>query len=184
MELEVQDIKRIRKKHGLSQVQLAKLSGVSQSLIAKIESGKLDPSYSNAKRIFEALSGLSEKEELKAADIMIKKIIYAKPDETVGSVVKKLKSHQISQLPVISKNRVVGLVSESDIINVIAKGENIEKLKAADVMEDAPPVVSGKTRITTLLDLLKISQMVIVAESGTYKGVVTKADLLAKLAHV
>src|SRR3989344_3507124 len=121
MELEVQDIKRIRKKHGLSQVQLAKLSGVSQSLIAKIESGKLDPSYSNAKRIFEALSGLSEKEELKAADIMIKKIIYAKPDETVGSVVKKLKSHQISQLPVISKNRVVGLVSESDIINVIAK---------------------------------------------------------------
>ena len=121
---------------------------------------------------------------MKAADIMIKKIIYAKPDETVGSVVKKLKSHQISQLPVISKNRVVGLVSESDIINVIAKGENIEKLKAADVMEDAPPVVSGKTRITTLLDLLKISQMVIVAESGTYKGVVTKADLLAKLAHV
>ena len=35
MELGVQDIKRIRKKHGLSQVQLAKLSGVSQSLIAK-----------------------------------------------------------------------------------------------------------------------------------------------------
>ncbi len=184
MEIGVGDIKRIRKRHGLSQVQLARLSGVSQSLIAKIESGRVDPSYTNAKKIFEALAGLNEKEELKASDIMVKKVMYAYPDEPVEKIVKKLKSHNISQMPVMSRNRIIGLVSESDILNTIAEGGSIEKLRARDVMDEAPPIVSGKTRASTLFDLLKISQIVIVAEGGTFKGIVTKADLLAKLAHV
>jgi predicted transcriptional regulator len=34
---------------------LAKFAGVSQSFIAKIESGKIDPSYSKVKTIFDVL---------------------------------------------------------------------------------------------------------------------------------
>jgi predicted transcriptional regulator len=40
---------------GLTQGQLAKIAGVSQSFIAKIESGKIDPSYSKVKTIFDVL---------------------------------------------------------------------------------------------------------------------------------
>ena len=38
-------ISKIRKQLGLTQIQLANLAGVSQSLIAKLESGRIDPSY-------------------------------------------------------------------------------------------------------------------------------------------
>ena len=55
MVIEIREIKEIRKKLGLTQGQLANMANVSQSLIAKIEAGRLDPTYSNATKIFEAL---------------------------------------------------------------------------------------------------------------------------------
>lgn len=37
------DLKRIRSRHGLSQVEMAERLGVDQATISKIEAGKLDP---------------------------------------------------------------------------------------------------------------------------------------------
>ncbi len=53
--MELSEIKHLRKKFGLTQSQLAKLSGVSQSLIAKIEADRIDPTFSKAQKIFEAI---------------------------------------------------------------------------------------------------------------------------------
>ena len=50
---------------GLTQTDLAKKANVSQSLIAKIESGKIDPTFTKTKKIFETLSYLEKKEEVK-----------------------------------------------------------------------------------------------------------------------
>ena len=52
---DLSELRILRKKIGLTQSELAKQASVSQSLIAKIESKKIDPSYTNAKKIFETL---------------------------------------------------------------------------------------------------------------------------------
>ena len=64
------EIKKLRKKYNLNQKELADKAGVSQSLIAKIESGKVEPTFTKAQKIFEALDELREKEEIKAKEIM------------------------------------------------------------------------------------------------------------------
>ena len=48
---ELDKIKQMRQKLGLTQTQLAKLAGVSQSMITKIERGTIEPSYLIAKKI-------------------------------------------------------------------------------------------------------------------------------------
>ena len=48
---EIKIIKRKRKEFGLTQKQLSKESGVSQSLIAKIEAEKAQASYEKMKKI-------------------------------------------------------------------------------------------------------------------------------------
>ena len=49
-------IKQGRIKLGLTQRELASMSGISTSMINQIESGRCKPSYDTAKRIFEVLA--------------------------------------------------------------------------------------------------------------------------------
>ena len=49
----IEGIKQQRLKNGLTQKELAKEVGVSTSMINQIESGRSQPSYETAKKIFE-----------------------------------------------------------------------------------------------------------------------------------
>ena len=178
MPIELHEIKHIRKKLGLTQAALAKRALVSQSLIAKIEAGILDPTYTNAQKIFGALNELGKTQEIKAANIMTHRLISVSPIEPIKDAIEKMKKHNISQLPVIEEHKSIGLVTESDILEAMInkKGKIIQ-----DVMEDAPPVISKKTGISVISDLLKFYPLILVSEDGELKGVITKSDLLAKI---
>ena len=60
MPYELSEIKKIRKNLGLTQTDLSKRANVSQSLIAKIEAGKIDPTFTKTKKIFETLNDLEK----------------------------------------------------------------------------------------------------------------------------
>jgi predicted transcriptional regulator len=176
--MELSEIKIIRKRLNLTQAELAKKAEVSQSLIAKIESDRIDPTFNNAKKIFQALETLTYKSEITAEQIMNKKIIYVDEKETVKEAISKMKKHGISQLPVLN-NGVSGLISESTIIEHLSS--DITSLKVSDIMEDAPPVISKKTTKSIISDLLKYCPVVLVSEKGRLIGLITKADLLNKI---
>ncbi len=176
--LELGEIKHIRKKLGLSQTQLANQAGVSQSLIAKIESGLLDPTYTNAQKIFRAIDELSQKHELKAKDVMQKKITAAKPDENIKEVIKTMKKQGISQMPVIHDNKSIGLISESIILDAL---DNKKAHVVKDIMGESPPVIEQNSSIDVVANLLRYYPMVLVTEKGIIQGLITKADLLSTL---
>lgn len=184
MPYEIEEIKDIRKKLGLTQGQLAKRAGVSQSLIAKVEAGSLDPTYTNAKKIFNALDELSKQHELKASELMNKRIVNLAPSEDVRSAIKKTKKYEISQLPVIDEGNIVGLVSETTIITRMASEKDPRKvldLKVTEVMQETPPIITPKTEISVVQSLLKIYPVILVSEKGKLQGLITKSDMLRKI---
>ena len=175
MKYELTDIKKIRKQSDLTQSELSKLSNVSQSIIAKIESGRVDPSYSTAKKIMKALEDYSSKDRLIAKDLMIKNIIYAKPQDKIHNIVLIMKKHSISQMPVIEDHKIIGLISEKNIL--YSDKENIVK----EIMEDSPPTVPINTDVKVLIDMLKIFPLIIVSDKGKPQGIITKSDIIKKL---
>ena len=178
MTYELEEVKKIRKKLGMTQTELANRAGVSQSLIAKLESGRIDPTYTKTKKIFAALSDLEKKEEIKAEQLMTSRIVSVGSSTPVKEAIAKMKKYEISQLPVIDGHKLVGLVSESTILDALL---NSKATKVSEIMQESPPIVSKTASIQVVSNLLKHYPVVIVSEGGRLIGLITKSDLLEKL---
>jgi predicted transcriptional regulator len=181
----VEDVKKIRKKLGLTQTELARLAGVSQSLVAKLESRRIDPSYTKMNKILDVLKTMNKKIEPKIGDIMTKKIVFCRSGNTIPNVVHKMRRHNISQLPVLEKEAVVGLVSERVLLEAHSDHKkDIGSLRVQDVMDEPPPIVAKSTSSKVVSHLLKHFPMVIVADKGRNIGIVTKSDVLRNISKV
>lgn len=176
MVFDITQLKKIRKQLGLTQHGFAKEAGMSQSMIAKIEAGRLDPTYSYVKKIELALKSVIKHEEKKAKEIMHSKIYSAKRNDSIEKVVQLMTKHDISQVPVIEKEHVVGLITESDLLEI----DDAKKIKVKDKMQEAPPIIDENAELSVVLSLLKFYPIVIVRREGL-RGVITKADLIRSL---
>ena len=176
---ELEQIKLLRRKLGLGQKELADKAGVSQSFIAKVESNNIEPTYNKAKRILEVLHEEEGKLESVAKELMHKKIIFADPEESVYAIIKKMKKHGISQVPVGNKNQVIGIVSESTILNNFDK--NLANKKVEQIMSEVPPIVSLDTPKKVVIELLKVFSLILVGKQGEIKGIISKSDLLERI---
>ena len=98
----VESIKQMRQKLGITQKKLASMTGVSTSMINQIESGRSQPSYETAKKIFENLSNLeSRSSSHKAGDFCSQDIVKMKPSNTLHDAIKKMHELSISQIGTI-----------------------------------------------------------------------------------
>ena len=177
----LEDIAKKRRILGLKQAELAKLAGVSQSLVAKLESGKIDSSYTKVKTIFDVLDRLENKTKIQEQKVAPNEVIGIQKNEPVSRVVQLMKEHGYSQIPVFERKHSVGSISEKTILRQILAGKDlakISKLTVEEIMEEAFPQVSEDAPLSLISSLLQTYSAVLVARKGTTVGIITKADLL------
>ena len=180
----IDEVAKKRRIMGLTQQKLARLAGVSQSLIAKLESQKIDPSYTKVKSIFDTLEKLQTETEVRAEDVLQKKIIGIQKSDPVSKVVQTMAEYGYSQLPVFDGEHSVGSISEKTIIGKVSAGKNlsqISKLSVGKVMEEAFPQVGEDAPLPLISSLLQVYSAVLISTKGKVVGIVTKADLLKTL---
>lgn len=178
-----QELRILRKRAGLTQKELAKKAGISQSLVARIESGSVDPRVSTLRKILNVLSEETSGAKLLAGNIMHQPVISVDLEESIGKAVELMWKHGISQLPVFHNDKLVGSVREDTILKKI-KDEKIKDLlrrKVSYLIEDPFPVVNVDTNIEYVTKLLLSgSPAVLVNDHGRMVGIITKIDLIAK----
>ena len=177
------DIRRMRKSMDITQTELAEESGISQSTITKIESGKINASYDTVVALFEALDRMKQKDrkELTAADLYSQIVITIQSTDTVRQASDLMRGTGYSQLPVLNGETPVGSISERGIFELLRRGMTMEQLADMDVsrvMEDSYPVVSDSTPITTVTSLMDNCNAVLVSKKGKIVGMITNADIL------
>ena len=93
----IKSIKQQRLKINLTQKELAKNVGVSTSMINQIESGRSQPSYETAKKIFEVLANKeNQSSTFLAGDLCSQNIVSIKPLNTLHDAIKKMHKSSIS----------------------------------------------------------------------------------------
>ena len=177
----IDSIKQIRLKIGITQKKLAMLTGVSTSMINQIESGRSQPSYDTAKKIFENLAKLEgESSSHTVGDFCSKDIVKLKPSNTLHDAIKKMHELSISQIPIFINSEIMGVVSEDGIVKHLADmGEaELKKAKIEDTMDAIPPIVDFDTPANVLVPLIRYSKCILVSKKSKIIGIITASDTL------
>lgn len=181
---EISEVKKRRKNLGLSQKQLANAVGVSQSAIAKLESGKINPSYELMRSILDFLSSSERRSEATAKDLMNPKVITCSSKESVFNAVKLMQLNGISQLPIVEGDKIVGGLSEKSILRKIASvGDRLDaaSVSVEEFMDEPFPQIPENAPLSSFSSLLQYSQAVLVMRKEKIVGIITRFDLLKTL---
>jgi predicted transcriptional regulator len=172
----------MRQKVGLTQIQLAKQVGVSQSLITKVEKGKIEPSYTIARKIFIVLEEelAKQQKETIAKNICTKNIAYIKADHSIDESIRIMKKYAISQIPVKKDGAIIGSISEETFIKNYEKIKN-KHVSVEEIMDEPFPTIPEDTHISLIRDILKTYPAIILLRKGKPSGIITKADILKRL---
>lgn len=183
------DLRELRLRAGLTQRELAQRAGVSQTLIARIEKGDVNPRLSTLKRIYDVLMA-SLSEGGTAGHIMHSPLITVNQEDSVAKAVELMDKHGISQLPVMDNaGRVVGTVYEATILkHLIAypRGRKVRKINpnrtpVKEIMDPPMPSVPPDTELHVIARLLIEYPAILVVDSTGPRGIITKIDLLKYL---
>lgn len=180
----VQEIKKRRVALGISQKKLAMSIGASQSLIAKIESNRVNPSYDVVKKIFEYLERVEQPKVGLAKDVEKRDLVWVRKSERVIEAAEKMRQHGFSQLPVRDDREdiCVGSISERQIMQGILREINPKTFyerPVSDIMQEQFPVIDERLPVTAVALLLQHSQAVLTARHGKIIGIITPSDLLS-----
>jgi len=127
------DFRKMRRNMGITQKKLAEKAGVSQSLIARIEKGTVDPRLSTVQRIMRAMIVLSQKKT--ARDIMHGPVVMIDANEKIRKAVEIMRKHNISQLPVTHQDKVVGSIQETTIIEALLGSRDPDRVFDENVVK-------------------------------------------------
>lgn len=177
----IKSIKKKRLMSELTQKDLAKISLVSQSMIAKIESGKIEPSYSIVQKLFTTIENYSSNDLEKCSDIMSKKMYFISKNKKVKDATKLMHKHSISQIPVTEKNTFVGLITESTILDKLTSGidySELSNLEIKEIMENPLPTVNKDFYVKNIIPIVKESGSIIIMDKEKPVGIISKSDLI------
>lgn len=185
----IQEIKKRRLALGISQKKLAFSVGASQSLVAKIESNRVNPSYDVVKKIFEYLDRMEQPKTGLAKDVEKRDLVWIRKGEKIREAAEKMRLHGFSQLPVRDDREeiCVGSLSERQIVQGLLRAadpKSFYEKQVFEVMQDQFPVVDENISVNAVAVLLQHSQAVLTARRGKVIGIITASDLLAMNSQV
>lgn len=110
-------------------------------------------------------------------------LVTAQVGMTLREAALEMKRHDISQLPVLDGDDLVGMVSESAILRRLLGAPDAGDERVGDLADTRVPVVSPDTPVDRVADLFIGSSAVLVCEQVAGKpckvlGLVTKIDLI------
>lgn len=142
---------------------------------------------------------------MRACDVMTTEVITATPDTTVAELARLMLDNRISGVPVVDQGRLVGVVSEGDLIRQLetpprytgwlalfmsassVAEEYIHQhgRHARDVMSTELVTASPDTPVAELAETMewrRIKRLPVIGAEGALLGIVTRSSLLRALA--
>jgi cystathionine beta-synthase len=107
--------------------------------------------------------------------------VFVSPADLLQRAFQLMKLYDVSQLPVLEGDRVVGLIDESDVLMAVGRDQSHFRAKVAEHMTTKLETLPVKAPISALGPILDRGLVAIVVEGERFVGLVTRFDLLNHL---
>ena len=107
--------------------------------------------------------------------------VYVAPDDTIKTVYSRMKTYDISQIPVLSDNKIVGIVDESDLLQSLYTNndEKALNIKTSSIMSCELIKLVPNDSLDKLTAILNMGFVAIIEDSNNvFHGIITKIDLI------
>jgi CBS domain-containing protein len=122
---------------------------------------------------------------MKVSDLRPHELFTAQAEEMLEVAADRMSWHQVSALPVLEGQRLVGIVTERDLTAALAEGADAEVTPVSDYMTPAPEVLRPDNELADAAHLmleLGIRHLPVV-RSGQLIGVLSMRDVLDADVH-
>jgi cystathionine beta-synthase len=109
-------------------------------------------------------------------------VISVGPTDTLLTAFKRMRSADVSQVPVVDENgRAVGILDESDLLVKVHRDSTLFNDPVKSAMTDKLETLAPTAKIKDLLEVFDRGRVAIVMESDKFLGLITRTDLLSYL---
>ncbi|MEM7611845.1 MAG: pyridoxal-phosphate dependent enzyme [Pseudomonadota bacterium] len=103
------------------------------------------------------------------------------PADILTTAHNRLRNAGVSQLPVMDNGKLVGVLTEDDIIRFAFGKPELLNANVSEAMQTAFIRLTPETSINNLVAMLQVQQYAAVTEGDTFYGLITRSDVLNHL---
>ena len=105
-------------------------------------------------------------------------VVTIKPDDKLMTAYARMKLYDISQIPVVDGERVIGLLDEWDLLMAVQDDPDKFHLLVAAAMTQNLESVALNTPLASLIDTFNKGHVALVIDQGKFYGLITRIDVL------
>lgn len=105
-------------------------------------------------------------------------VVSAKPEDDLLSVYTKMKAHDISQIPVIARNEIMGLIDETDVLLAVLGNPAGFGMPTRAAIRKTVATIAHDGSLPELTAILEQGLVASVLKDGQFMGLITPIDFL------
>ncbi len=121
---------------------------------------------------------------MKVRDLPPGRLLSVEPEATIAEVARQMRMDDSDSVAVMSEGRLVGIITERDLVRAIADGMDPRQVRADVVMTADPATVEANEDVAVMavkMMRLGVRHLPVVNKAGKPVGLVSARNLVAML---
>jgi CBS domain-containing protein len=123
---------------------------------------------------------------MKVSDIMTAACLTDSPEDSIAQAAAKMRQNQTGSILVMDSGKLAGILTERDVLRVVAEGKDPKTATVQDEMTDNPVTIPTHTSLKdaaqTMFDKW-FRHLPVVTNEGDVVGIISLRDLLTLVAQ-
>ncbi len=108
-------------------------------------------------------------------------VVTVTPEDTLATVHRRMKLYEVSQLPVIENEKLVGIIDESDLLVALTSDPEAFAEPVRRAMVTKLETIAPDAPVDALLPIFAKDHVAVVERDGKFIGLITRIDFINHL---